>query len=331
MNYNSSYASQPEPLKVENLEVERANHYAFPSSTPGYTFENSQQLIIGFWESQTSSQMQNLSTFSNVMVMKGARYYLSLKSSHFLLGDLCNAGIIMGWRRTNSYGQEFSITESLHLSLFQGTKVQALIFGTDIPFFRQYFKPYKRKCPLFLTLWDDFEMFEGATIAQQIQTFLVMAVLRVKVTAFNGPKTSQIEIESMIASRAYTDRYALLPIPEDDDIASIRYLLNLKEKNTNPSDTLNEAKYIAIIAHRFQISEEATKAIMKIVPVQHEVKEADTKEHNEVTNPILLPEKDHDTSTNNATPSTENQDYEYETSANASEDTQEQPKKQHRT
>ncbi|KAL3522638.1 hypothetical protein ACH5RR_015472 [Cinchona calisaya] len=66
-NYDSSSASQPEPLKVENLEVERANQYAFPSSTPGYTFENSQQLNIGFSESQTSSQMPNLSTFSNVM------------------------------------------------------------------------------------------------------------------------------------------------------------------------------------------------------------------------------------------------------------------------
>ncbi|KAL3502296.1 hypothetical protein ACH5RR_036745 [Cinchona calisaya] len=67
-NYNSSSASQPKPLKLENLEVQRANHSAFPSSIPGYTFENSQQFNFGFSESQTSSQMQNLSTFSNIMV-----------------------------------------------------------------------------------------------------------------------------------------------------------------------------------------------------------------------------------------------------------------------
>ncbi|KAL3524887.1 hypothetical protein ACH5RR_013259 [Cinchona calisaya] len=40
-NYDSSSPSQPQPLKMENLEVERANHYAFPSSTLGYAFENS--------------------------------------------------------------------------------------------------------------------------------------------------------------------------------------------------------------------------------------------------------------------------------------------------
>ena len=67
-SYDSSSASQPEPLKVESLEVERGNQYAFPSSTPGYSFENPQQLNIGFSESQTSSQMQNLSPFANVMV-----------------------------------------------------------------------------------------------------------------------------------------------------------------------------------------------------------------------------------------------------------------------
>lgn len=66
-SYDSSSASQAEPLKVESLEVERGNQYAFPSSTPGYSFENPQQLNIGFSESQTSSQMQNLSPFANVM------------------------------------------------------------------------------------------------------------------------------------------------------------------------------------------------------------------------------------------------------------------------
>lgn len=66
-SYDSSSASQPEPLKVESLEVERGNQYAFPSSTPGYSFENPPQLNIGFSESQTSSQMQNLSPFASVM------------------------------------------------------------------------------------------------------------------------------------------------------------------------------------------------------------------------------------------------------------------------
>ncbi|KAL3520197.1 hypothetical protein ACH5RR_018346 [Cinchona calisaya] len=67
-SYDSSSASQPEPVKVENLEVERGNQYAFPSSTPGYSFENPQQLNIGFSESQTSTQMQDLSPYANGML-----------------------------------------------------------------------------------------------------------------------------------------------------------------------------------------------------------------------------------------------------------------------
>lgn len=67
-NYDSSSASQPESLKVENPEMEHANQYSFPSSAPGYAYENAQQLNIGFSQSQPSSQMQNLAPFSNVMV-----------------------------------------------------------------------------------------------------------------------------------------------------------------------------------------------------------------------------------------------------------------------
>lgn len=61
-------ASQPEELKMVNIEMAHGNQYAFPPSTPDYTFDNAQHLNAAFAQSQTNSQMQNLSSFSNVMV-----------------------------------------------------------------------------------------------------------------------------------------------------------------------------------------------------------------------------------------------------------------------
>ncbi|KAK6124111.1 hypothetical protein DH2020_042137 [Rehmannia glutinosa] len=63
-SYDPSSASQPEELKPENAEVAHGNQYSFPSN-PGYTFDDAQHLNAAF--SQTSSQMQNLAPFSNVM------------------------------------------------------------------------------------------------------------------------------------------------------------------------------------------------------------------------------------------------------------------------
>lgn len=71
-SYESPSASQPEVLKQETSEVGQGNHYNFPSSAPGYTFENSQQLNAAFTHSQTNSQMQNLTPFSNVMAYTNA-------------------------------------------------------------------------------------------------------------------------------------------------------------------------------------------------------------------------------------------------------------------
>ncbi|CAK9139273.1 unnamed protein product [Ilex paraguariensis] len=67
-SYDSPSASQPEVLKQENPELLDGNHYAFPSSTPRYTFENAQEMNTAFSQSQTSSQMQNLGPFSSAMV-----------------------------------------------------------------------------------------------------------------------------------------------------------------------------------------------------------------------------------------------------------------------
>lgn len=67
-NYESPSDTQPDTLKVEHSEVAHGNQYSFPSSAPGYTYENAQQLNVVFSQSQTSSQTQNLAPFSNVMV-----------------------------------------------------------------------------------------------------------------------------------------------------------------------------------------------------------------------------------------------------------------------
>lgn len=65
-NYESPSVPQPEVLKEETPEAQ-ANQYTFPSSAPGYTYENSQQLNAAFNNPQTSSQMQNITPFSSVM------------------------------------------------------------------------------------------------------------------------------------------------------------------------------------------------------------------------------------------------------------------------
>ncbi|KAK6797271.1 hypothetical protein RDI58_004973 [Solanum bulbocastanum] len=65
VNYDSPSASQPEPLKSETNE--QGNQYSYPSSAAGYTYESAQQLTAAFSQPQTSSQMQNLTPFSNVM------------------------------------------------------------------------------------------------------------------------------------------------------------------------------------------------------------------------------------------------------------------------
>lgn len=66
--YDSPSAPQAEVLKQENSEVAHGNQYDFASVTPGYPFDNAQQLNAAFNYSQTSSsQMQNLPPFSSSM------------------------------------------------------------------------------------------------------------------------------------------------------------------------------------------------------------------------------------------------------------------------
>ncbi|XP_057948682.1 uncharacterized protein LOC131144215 isoform X3 [Malania oleifera] len=64
-SYDSPSVSQPEALKQENPEPVQGNHYSFPSSAPGYTFESTQQLNPAFTHSQTSTQQLNHSPFSS--------------------------------------------------------------------------------------------------------------------------------------------------------------------------------------------------------------------------------------------------------------------------
>ncbi|KAH6790252.1 hypothetical protein C2S51_005258 [Perilla frutescens var. frutescens] len=63
-DYDPSSASQQEELK-QNAEGARGSQYSFPPSNPGYTFDGAQHINATF--NQTSSQMQNLAPFSDVM------------------------------------------------------------------------------------------------------------------------------------------------------------------------------------------------------------------------------------------------------------------------
>lgn len=66
--YEHSSISQSEALKSEPPETAQENQYSFPSSHE-FTYENAQQPDVTYPHSQTSSQIQNLSPFSSVMVM----------------------------------------------------------------------------------------------------------------------------------------------------------------------------------------------------------------------------------------------------------------------
>lgn len=58
-----------EALKPEAPEIVQENQYPFPSQSHGFAYENAHQPEVTFPPSQTSSQMQNLASFSGVMVM----------------------------------------------------------------------------------------------------------------------------------------------------------------------------------------------------------------------------------------------------------------------
>ncbi|KAM7256151.1 hypothetical protein ACFE04_011892 [Oxalis oulophora] len=67
-NYDSPSVSQADVLNQDPAEESQANQYAFPSSAPGFNYENAQQqLNAAFSQQQTNSQMQHLSPYSNLM------------------------------------------------------------------------------------------------------------------------------------------------------------------------------------------------------------------------------------------------------------------------
>lgn len=80
-NYDLPSASQTEVLKQENPEVTHGNQYSFPSSTPGqgYTFDTTQLLNPSFPQSQTLTQMQTPTPFSNVMVINNNKLIIQMK------------------------------------------------------------------------------------------------------------------------------------------------------------------------------------------------------------------------------------------------------------
>ncbi|XP_011045309.1 PREDICTED: uncharacterized protein LOC105140253 isoform X2 [Populus euphratica] len=100
-NYDSSSVPQSENLKEETSEATQGNQYAFPSSTPGYSYENTQQLNVAFNNPQTSTQMQNIAPFSSVMA-----YTNSMPSA--LLASTVQAG-----RETDLPYSPFPVTQSL--------------------------------------------------------------------------------------------------------------------------------------------------------------------------------------------------------------------------
>ncbi|XP_034932445.1 uncharacterized protein [Populus alba] len=100
-NYDTPPVPQAETLK-ETSEAAQGNQYAFPSSTPGFSYENTQQLSAAFNNSQTSTQMQNIAPFSSVM----QAYTNSLPSA--LLASTVQTG-----RETDLPYSPFPVTQSL--------------------------------------------------------------------------------------------------------------------------------------------------------------------------------------------------------------------------
>ncbi|XP_010056860.2 uncharacterized protein LOC104444809 [Eucalyptus grandis] len=66
-SYEAPSASQPDSLKQQSVETTSGNQYTFPSSAPGFNYDNAQHLNAAFNHQQTSSQLQNLASFSSVL------------------------------------------------------------------------------------------------------------------------------------------------------------------------------------------------------------------------------------------------------------------------
>ncbi|CAH1448748.1 unnamed protein product [Lactuca virosa] len=128
-NYDLPSASQTEVLKQENPEVTHGNQYSFASSTPGqgYTFDSTQLLTPSFPQSQTLTQMQTPTPFSNVMQ---AAYTNSLPSTLLAANghpvgesDLSYSPFPISQQMPTKYGSStISMAEALKTGVFSSSQ-----------------------------------------------------------------------------------------------------------------------------------------------------------------------------------------------------------------
>ncbi|KAI3495557.1 hypothetical protein L1887_37900 [Cichorium endivia] len=140
-NYDLPSASQTEVLKQENADVAHASQYSFASSTPGqgYTFDSTQLLNPSFPQSQTPTQMQTATPFSNVMQ---AAYTNSLPSTLLAANghpvgesDLSYSPFPISQQMPTKYGSSVSsISEALKTGVFSSSQpTQQTPPGNTIP------------------------------------------------------------------------------------------------------------------------------------------------------------------------------------------------------
>lgn len=67
-NYETAAVSETEVSQKDSPKHVPENQYAFASSGLGYDYDSSQGLGAAFSQTQTSVQMQNLSSYSNILV-----------------------------------------------------------------------------------------------------------------------------------------------------------------------------------------------------------------------------------------------------------------------
>ncbi|KAH6826201.1 hypothetical protein C2S53_001638 [Perilla frutescens var. hirtella] len=98
--YDAPSASQPEELQPESAEVAHGNQYRFPSANTGYALDDAKSLNAAF--NETSSQVQNLAQFSNVM-----QAYTNSLPSTLLTGNVHSA------RESDLQYSQFPVSQSL--------------------------------------------------------------------------------------------------------------------------------------------------------------------------------------------------------------------------
>ncbi|KAJ9565733.1 hypothetical protein OSB04_001699 [Centaurea solstitialis] len=137
VSYDLPSASQTEVLKQESSEATHANQYSFPSSTPGpgYTFDSTQLLNPSFPQSQTPTQIQNTTPFSNVMQ---AAYTNSLPSTLLAANghpvresDLSYSPFPISQSMSTKYGSSVSSISGSTISMAEALKTG--VFSSSQP------------------------------------------------------------------------------------------------------------------------------------------------------------------------------------------------------